>query len=254
MRILKLSAILLAACLGVAYANDSTVTVLAAASLKECFQELGRGFESAHPGCEVKLSFAGSQQLASQIALGAPADVFASADNTQMQKAVVSHRVSASSVRVFALNRLVLAVAASAASRVHGVADLGASGLKFVTAARQVPVGQYTQRMLSLASRKQERGWLLRVRNNTVSQELDVRAILAKVELGQADAGVVYASDTKVASKTVVFRQIPEEYNVRAQYVIAPIDHSALAEAFVQYVLGNEGRKIESKYGFLLPG
>ncbi len=236
-----------------ALASGSTITVLAAASLKESFTELGKAYERLHPGFTVRISFAGSQQLAAQIALGAPADVFASADTAQMDKVVQARKAASKSVKPLAYNALVLVVSNSASSKISGLQSIGDQGIKLLLGTPQVPVGEYSRAMLAKADKKFKGGWLAKVNANVVSQELDVRSILTKVELGVADAGVVYITDAKFAGSKVVTRPIPPKLNVTSTYLIAPIVGSELGPDFVRFVLSRAGRESLGSRGFLLP-
>lgn len=237
-----------------ANASGKTLVVLAAASLKESFTEIGKAYEELHPGVRVRLSFAGSQQLASQISLGAPADVFASADAKQMQNVVKSGQISLKSVKSLAFNRLVIVVSRDSAKKVSGLEGLAAPGLKLLIGVPQVPVGEYTQQMLLKANEMFQPGWLDKVKANIVSKELDVRSILTKVQLGVADAGIVYTTDARVApADKVVTRAIPQTVNVNAVYVIAPVSGSSGGADFAKFVLSDQGRRVLASHGFLLP-
>lgn len=239
-------------------ARPAELTVFAAASLTEAFEQIGAEFESANPGVRVVFNFAGSQQLAQQIAQGAPADVFASANQAQMDAAVASGRIATDSVRVFAQNRLVV-VTPEEAVGVITLADLAAPGVKVVLAAEAVPVGRYSLEFLDRASQDPALGadFRSRVEANVVSYEENVRAVLAKVALGEADAGIVYASDA-VANPSSQVRQIaiPDRLNVLAAYPVAPLKDSAspeLALAFVRALESEQARRTLAAYGFSLP-
>lgn len=236
--------------------EGKTLTVLAAASLTQAFEELGEQFTAAHPGVEISFNFAGSQQLAQQLANGAPADVFASANNRQMEAAAAASRVDANSIQVFARNRLVVIYPADNPADIQQLADLGKPGLKLVLAAKEVPVGQYSLNFLATAAADPAFGreYEQAVLNNVVSYEDNVRAVLTKVGLGEADAGIVYTSDvTGTAAQKVGTMEIPNALNVIAAYPVAPIQDSqnaALAEDFVQLLLSEEGQAVLAKYGF----
>lgn len=235
-------------------ASGKTIVVLAAASLKESFSEIASAYEKLHPDVKVRLAFAGSQQLSSQIALGAPADVFASADVKQMRDAVLAGKVSLKSVKPIAYNRLVIVVSRGSSQKVTGLEGLADKGIKLLVGVPQVPVGAYTEQVLLHASEKFKNGWLDRVKANIVSKELDVRSILTKVQLGVADAGIVYTTDARVApADKVVTRAIGQSINVNSVYVIAPIAGSMTGADFAKFVLAEQGRRILGSHGFLLP-
>jgi molybdate transport system substrate-binding protein len=252
--------LLILACAGIAAPGQPftatpplPITVMAAASLSEPFQELGRRFEAQHPGVRVEFNFAGSQQLAQQLAQGAAADVFASADQDQIDTAIQAGRVADGSARIFAHNRLAVIYPASNPVGLHELPDLARPGLKLVLVAPEVPAGRYSLQMLEKASLdpafspsfKQE------VLKNVVSYESNVKAVLAKVALGEADAGIVYASDGNEEVKQLPIR---ESLNVTTSYLIAALQDSpqpGLAQAFVDLVLSPEGQQILVKYGFI---
>jgi len=224
-----------------------TVTVFAAASLKETFKELGREYEQRHPGAKVIFQFAGSQQLAAQIQQGAKADVFASADERQMEVAIRGKGTE------FARNKLVLIVSRQSAARILTYRDLASPGIKLVLGVRDVPVGWYAMQVLEHLARSMEHGWSEQVSANIVSRETDVRAILTKVELGEADAGFVYVTDAKTAHGSVATRPIPDSENMKASYRIAALGNSRAGSEFVQLVVSQNGRKALSDFGFALP-
>lgn len=237
--------------------EKQTLTVLAAASLTESFTEIGTAFESLHPGVTVSFSFAGSQQLAQQLDQGAPADVFASASAKYMQQEVDSGRVTADAGQVFARNRLVVIVPTD--SWITVLQDLIKAGLKIVLADKSVPVGGYTLTFLYNADKSADfhPGYKDGVLANVVSYEDNVKAVAAKVALGEADAGIVYSTDLTLDIRGKVREvAIPDEFNVIATYPIAVIAdgaNPALAQAFVDFVLSAEGQVILAQYGFLPP-
>ena len=233
------------------------LTVLAAASLTEPFTELGKQFETQHPDSKVEFSFAGSQQLAQQLAEGAPADVFASANQKQMTAAVDSGRVEENSIESFAQNRLVVIYPQGNPAGLEVLEDLAGPGLKLVLAAKEVPVGQYSLDFLEKAGQVPLFGpsFPQSVLKNVVSYEENVRSVLNKVALGEADAGIVYSSDVSgEAASKVGQLNIPDELNVIASYPIAVIkdsQHTPQAQAFVALVLSPTGQEILAKHGFL---
>jgi len=237
-----------------------TLTILAAASLTEAFQEMQPLFEQAHPGVSLSFNFAGSQQLAQQLTEGAPADVFASANKKQMDVVIAGKRITTEASKVFAKNRLVVIYPQANPGKIEALKDLSKSGLKLVLAAKEVPVGGYSLEFLDKASKDAAYGadFQAAVLKNVVSYENNVKAVLTKVVLGEADGGIVYSTDISASAKDKVGKlDIPDALNVIASYPIAPLADSKnaeLAQAFVDMVLGNEGQQILAKYGFITPG
>lgn len=248
---LALLACLLVAC---ASAPPVTLTVFAAASLSDAFNEIGRAFEAARPGVKVIFSYAGSQQLAQQINQGAPADVFASASDAQMDAAVRGGRIVPAGPKTFARNRLV--VVTSGQAGITTLKELSRAGAKLVLADRAVPAGAYSLNFLRKASALPEYGAAFSptVLANVVSYEQDVRAVLGKVAMGEADAGIIYATDlyggNGARTGTIA---IPDALNSVAAYPICALNdtkQAALADAFVDFVLSPDGQAILAKYGF----
>jgi molybdate transport system substrate-binding protein len=237
-------------------AQSSTLTVYAAASLRDAFTALGRDFQAQNPGIRVEFSFAGSQQLAEQIGHGAPADVFASANARLMDAVVKTGRVTASAPRIFARNRLVVVFPQQNPARLRSLQDLARKNTSILLANKAAPVGAYSLDFLAKAAAQKDFGptWRTAVLSNVVSYEEDVRAVFAKVSLGEADAGIVYASDIVAdRAKTVGVLEIPAALNTIAAYPIAPLTDSpnpALARAFVDFVLSPDGQATLAKYGF----
>jgi len=236
------------------------VIVFAAASLTEAFTDIADQFEISHPGTKVILNFAGSQQLAHQLSQGAPADVFASANHRQMNAAIETGRVIDGNQLSFSGNKLVIAYPLENPGNLHSLSDLANPGLRLVFAAREVPAGQYAQAFLEAAAQHDLYGPSFRdnVLDNIVSYEENVRAVLSKVRLGEADAGVVYTSDlVGEQPDKVAYLVIPDEINMVADYPIAPINNSrvpVLAREFIGFVLSPEGQAILAKHGFLSGG
>lgn len=231
------------------------VTVLAAASLKVPLNEIAREFEGHYPAARIQISYAGSQELAAQINLGAPADAFFSADRAQMDVVVESKKVDRKEVRPFASNELAFLVARSAVGKVLGLSDLQKSGIKISMAAEKVPVGAYTRQMLQNASAKLGGPWLTKVKANTVSLETSVATVFSRVEMDEVDAGFVYRTDAIRAKKSVI-REIPKAWNVRALYFVAVPKNSENAQTarkMVSFVLGKRGQAILAKHGFKPP-
>lgn len=238
-------------------AGNTTLTVMAAASLTESFTELETKFEADHPGVKVAFNFAGSQQLADQINNGAPADVFASASKKYMDNMVTAGKVDAESVSPFARNRLVVIYPTENPGGIKELKDLAKPGLKIVLAAKEVPVGQYALTFLDNAVKDGSYGASYKddMLKNVVSYEDNVKSVLSKVSLNEADAGIVYVSDiTPEAATKVTQLAIPDSINSIASYPIAVIKDSAspdLAKAFVDLVLSADGQAVLASYGFM---
>lgn len=223
---------------------SGTVTVFAASSLSAAFTTVGADFQKIHPGTTVKFSFAGSSTLVAQIQQGAIGDVFASADQPNMQK-LIGSALTAESPTVFARNNLEIAVGKGNPKHITSLADLARSGLVVVLCAPAVPCGRYATQALRKAG----------VTIKPASQEADVKAVLSKVTLGEADAGIVYVTDVKAAGAGVQGVAIPPALNVVADYPIAVLkdsQNSSLAKAFVGYLLA-DGQRTLARYGFTSP-
>jgi molybdate transport system substrate-binding protein len=233
------------------------LNVFAAASLTEPFTEIGKLFESSHPGVHVVLNCAGSQQLAQQINQGAPADVFASANNTQMKTVIQAGEIVSDTQETFVKNRLVVIYPKNNPAGLKELKDLAKPGLKLVLAAKDVPVGQYSLEFLhkTIADPAYGSDYQNAVIKNVVSYEDNVKAVLAKVALGEADAGIVYTSDISGEDANKVGRlDIPDALNVIATYPIAPVKTSknpGLAQAFIDLVLSAPGQDVLAKYNFV---
>lgn len=232
------------------------ITVYAAASLSEAFRELAPLFERETQGARVRYNFAGSQQLAVQIEQGARADVFASADQRWMDY-LTERRLASGAASAFARNRLVAIVPRANPGRIAALTDLARPGLKLVVAAEAVPAGRYTREVIRRLSERPgaPRGYGERVLANVVSQEENVKAVLAKVQLGEADAGFVYRSDvTAATASSLIVIDIPDDANVVAHYPIAVLagarDPSA-ARAFVSFVLGTRAQQVLARHGLI---
>src|SRR6266850_4079433 len=221
------------------------VTVFAAASLTDAFNKAGDEFAKTNVRVRFIFNFGSSSTLATQITNGAPADVFASADEADMQKAVDA-KLTDGAPALFAGNRLAIVVAAGNPKQVASLADLARPGLVVVLAAPTVPAGRYALDSLAKAG----------VKVTPASQELDVRSVLNKVALGEADAGIVYLTDVLSAGARVGSIAIPEEQQVVARYPIAVIkgaQNTELARAFLDYLLSDEGQRLLAGFGFSRP-
>jgi molybdate transport system substrate-binding protein len=229
--------------------GETGLTVFAAASLRDVFTALGAELERAHPGVKVTFNFAGTQELRTQLEQGAQADVFASADQHHMDELVMTSRVS--SPVVFARNEPVVVVATDSARKIASFANLPTAE-RIVVGAREVPIGRYTAQILERAGAE----FRAQVEAKIVSRELNVKQVLAKVSLGEAQAGVVYRTDALAAAESVEVVTIPENVNVIAEYPIAIVSdapHRDLARAWIDLVLSSAGRRALKKAGFILP-
>jgi molybdate transport system substrate-binding protein len=238
-------------------AEPVTLTVLAATSLTASFTELAQTFEAANPGVTVEFSFAGSQELAQQLDQGADADVFASASKKYMEAAITSKRVNAGDSKIFVKNRLIVIFPKDNPAGLTELKDLAKAGLKLDLADQSVPVGQYSLDFLdkAIADPAFDPQFKDNVLKNVVSYEINVKAVLIKVALGEADAGIVYVTDiTADAAEKVGRLDIPDALNTIATYPIALISDSKnadLARAFVELILSPEGQLVMKNYGFI---
>ncbi|MGW0790062.1 molybdate ABC transporter substrate-binding protein [Streptomyces sp. NPDC002911] len=237
----------LAACGGEADGKDSAapkteLTVLAASSLTDVFVAAGAAYEKGHPGTKVTFSFAGSQELAAQVGQGAPADALVTADTRTMDGLTAD----TGKPTVIAKNRLVIATGQGNPEKVESLTDLADPALKVVLAAPEVPVGRYGRDILDAQ----------KIDVKPVSQEPNVRAVLSKVELGEADAGLVYRTDAATATDKVDAIDIPDAQNAIASYPAATLKSSGNTEAaaaFVSWLSTPEAQKILQAAGFQKP-
>lgn len=235
------------------------VIVFAASSLTDAFNEMGERFTAANPDATVSFNFGASTQLFTQLDQGARADVFAPADQVQMDRAKSAGLIPGPDA-VFARNRLVIITPANNPGGLSGPRELARSGLKVVTSQPDVPIGVYTQDMLDRMSRDPRfgPGFKDQVNANTVSQEANVRQIVAKVQLGEADAGVVYRTDvTPQAAPRLATFDIPDEFNTIASYPIAAVQSAPNpggGAAFIAFVLSPLGQGILTKWSFIAVG
>jgi len=232
--------------------SSGTLTVFAASSLSDAFTEIGDIFESEHPGVSITFNFAGSQALRTQIEAGAAADVFASANKKEMDTLGSGGIISPDTVQIFLTNKLVVILPQVNPAALQKLEDLAMPGIKLVLAAEEVPVGGYARQALEQMNSQFGSDFKDKVLANVVSNEDNVSQVVAKVQLGEADAGIVYVSDA-VAAPELKTIEIPAELNVIAYYPIAPLnrsDSSDLAAEFITYVLSNEGQGILQKWGF----
>lgn len=245
------------ACTGASTHTDSTqtdaagatpagsITVFATASLTESFTELVEAFAIAVPEVTVVANFAASSELARQILEGAPADVYASADEVNMQR-VVDAGETASDPTTFATNRLQIIVEPGNPLGITGLADLADPNVVFITTTPEVPIGRYTAEVLAAAG----------VRVTPRSLEESVRGVVNKVVLGEADAGIVYETDVLSVGDRAMGIPIPDASNVVARYpiaVTAASDNPVAARAFIDFVSSEAGRSILTEFGFGAP-
>ena len=220
---------------------SGNLTVLAAASLSESFKELGTAFEGKHPGSKVTFSFDASSALATQANNGAPADLFASADQANMKK--VTDAGNATDPKVFTHNKLAIIVAKGNPKKLTALTDFAKPSVTFVLCAAEVPCGKYGAEALTKAG----------VKTKPKSYETNVKGVVTKVTSGEADAGIGYVTDAKAAVASAEGVAIADQYNVVAEYPMAVLKQSAnsnLAYAFLDYILGSEAQAVLAKYGF----
>jgi molybdate transport system substrate-binding protein len=225
-------------------ALSGSLTVFAAASLTDAFGELGAAFEMENDHVSVAFNFASSSSLREQILSGAPADVFASANLSNMDQVIEAGDAAAS--ETFAVNRLQIVVPAGNPAGITGLSDFGRDELLLGLCAEQVPCGQLAREVLGRAG----------VEPSVDTNEPDVRSLLTKVEEGELDAGVVYATDVHSGGGRVEGVDIPDDQNVLAAYPIAVVAGSAnpaAARAFVDFVRSEQGQQILATYGFTRP-
>jgi molybdate transport system substrate-binding protein len=233
--------------------QGSTLTVLAASSLTDAFGGLAEDFEEQNPGTEVRQSFESSSTLLTQIQQGAPADVFASAAEEEMNTAVDEGLV-AGGPEIFAKNREVVMVPKDNPANIESLRDLAQPGIKLVLAEEGVPAADYARKILGEADAEYGDNFEQEVLSNVVSREADVRASVSRVALGDADATFGYASDhTPDVRDRVRVIQIPENLNIIATYPIAALKGAKdpeLAQKWVDLVVSDEGQQVLERWGF----
>ncbi|MBN1826439.1 MAG: molybdate ABC transporter substrate-binding protein [Candidatus Eisenbacteria bacterium] len=248
--LLSLASLLFLSCGGGGGQGTRTeIIVFTAGSLTEAFREIASAFETVHPGARVTLNLAGSHTLATQIVEGAPADLFASANRAQMDRVIDAGRIG--EPVSFATNRLIVLVPAGNPGAVETAADLARPGLRLVVGVPGVPAGAYALEALDRLGIREE------AERNVVSREETVKAVAAKVFLGEAEAGIVFATDANVetASRTEVI-EIPEGANVRARYwagALTDTPRPEEARAFLDFLLSPEGQALLEAHGFGTP-
>jgi molybdate transport system substrate-binding protein len=235
---------------------SGNLTVFAASSLTDAFNEEKQAFEAAHPGVSVTFNFAGSPTLRAQLGQGARADVLATADRKNMDAALQNGLVVDAGT-TFARNKLAVIVPKSDPGNIASPFDLAKSGLKLVLAQQGVPAGDYARQIFQNmeADPRGGAGFANNVLSNLVSEEANVKAVVGKVQLGEADAGIVYVTDaTPDLAGDVMLIEIPDSLNVIAAYPIAVTSDAGepeIAKAFIAFVLSAQGQQILEAHGFL---
>lgn len=232
------------------------LTVFAATSLTDAYARMADELEATHPNLHITIETAGSQTLVTQLEEGARADVLATASTSTMDRAQASGLINGEPI-LFTSNRLVIVTPMNNPAGIESIDDLATEGTRLVLANQDVPAGSYAaDAFCAYANLRESPGeFLEQVESNLVSEEPDVRSVLAKVQLGEADAGVVYASDvtaSQLAGVEVHVIELPDSLPTRADYPIAMVadGNTELAMAFISYVLSNEGQAILQSFGF----
>lgn len=238
--------------------SETTITVTAAASLTEPFTEIGNLFQQEHPGVIILFNFTGSQQGAQQIINGAPVDLFASASQTNMEQVISAGLIDANQGNLFAQNQLAIITPNNNPAGIQNPQDLARPGIKLVLAAPEVPLGNYSQVFLNQMSLATAYGetFAEKVTRNVVSLENNARSVVTKVALGEADAAIAYLSDIhgKMEGNLLII-PIPDKYNVKSNYYIAPLKQSTrleLADKFVEFVHSSSGQAVLNSFGFVI--
>ncbi|MCY4464476.1 MAG: molybdate ABC transporter substrate-binding protein [Chloroflexi bacterium] len=236
---------------------QASLTIYAATSLTDAFESLATAFAAEQPDVSLHLNFSSSSSLAAQIVAGAPADIFASANEKQMGLVVADGRIDGETARTFAHNQLVLALPVDNPAGIESIRDLADEGYLLVLAATGTPIRTYTDALLRSHNDDFGADFSLRVLRNLASEESNVRQVVARLALGEADAGIVYQTDVlgDVADQLLVI-EIDTAHNQLAAYPIAPLSDSAnldLAAQFIDFVLDAAGRAILIQHGFCPP-
>lgn len=238
-------------------AGTAELTVFGAASLKGVLDEVKAAYETENPGTTLTISTDSSAALETQIEQGAPADVFLSADTANPKKLVDGGFASGDAV-VFAGNKLAIIVPADNPGRIAAPRDLAKDGVKVIAAGDAVPITQYVSQLIANLAKEAgyPAGFEAAYAANVVSKEDNVKAVVAKIELGEGDAGIVYVTDAKASAKVVTIDVVPDRANVTASYagvVVGSSKHQAAAKAFLDWFAGPDGRAILAGLGFLPP-
>jgi molybdate transport system substrate-binding protein len=236
-------------------AIGGNLTIFAAASLTDAFNEMKSAIETVNPGTTITFNFAASSALRTQLEQGARADLFASADTVQMDNAKKANVLQGDS-SLFVRNSPVIIAPANNPKAITGPSDLARPGVKLVLAAPEVPIGNYARQVIKKLATDPVNGADFEARTlaNLVSNEANVRAVVAKIQLGEGDAGIVYASDLGLVRNQVQVIAIPTAQNVIAEYPIAIVKgtaNAAGAQQFIAYLLSPAGQSILQKWGFI---
>jgi molybdate transport system substrate-binding protein len=231
--------------------SDTTLTVLAAASLNGPFPRIAEAFAEENPSVLVRFSFAGTDSLVAQIEQGAPADVFASASIAYAGRLWDTGLVEFP--RIFCTNSLVIVVPSANPAGISSPRDLTRPGVHLVIGSQTVPIGEYTRTVLTQLDALYGDGYTDAVLANVASNEENAEAVLTKVRLGEADAGVVYVTDSRAVEVDVLPIELPDEAQAVAHYPIAVVEassHPEEANRFVEFVLSSDGQRILGEAGF----
>ncbi|HEY3524225.1 MAG TPA: molybdate ABC transporter substrate-binding protein [Candidatus Limnocylindrales bacterium] len=247
---------LLGACVATPAPKQTDLTVFAAASLRSALEPAQHRYEASHPGIELTISTDSSAALEAKIEQGAPADVFLSADTADPQR-LVDADVTAGGVVPFARNRLTVIVPTGNPAGIRSAADLGRTGVRVIAAAGAVPITRYANEVVANLGRQPgyPADFAARYAANVASREDNVGAVVAKVGLGEGDAGIVYVTDAKTSTQVTTI-PLPDAANATATYggvVITTSGHRAEATAFLSWLVGPEGRSLLASFGFLAP-
>ena len=257
LRLLSVAGLLLAVALGTYGQSAEGLTIYAASSLTDAFEQLKDVFGKAHPDVRIVINFASSSTLAAQLIAGAPADVFASAAETQMALVTSGKRIAEEAVKVFARNQLVVIAPADNPANIHSPRDLANENVLLALAVEGTPIRAYSDAMLDALNDEYGADFSRRVLSNLVSEESNVRQATARVALGEADAAIVYRTDAAGdIGEMLLAIPIDPSFNPVASYPIAALSDSpslALAERFIEFVLSDEGQMILRAYGFCSP-
>lgn len=230
--------------------KKAELTIFAASSLTNAFEEIGNQFEDANPETDIIYNFGSSSQLAAQILAGVPGDIFASANETQME-IVQKQGFVASQIRLFGTNTLVIGVPKNNPFKITQLLDLATPGLRVILASPQTPIREYSNWVINNSLQEEDQ---IKLFANLVSEEANVRQVVTKIALGEADAGLIYSSDiTPDLSTLIEAVPIPQENNITARYPVGILTTSRAqetAEKFIQYLLSAEGQAILQKWGF----
>jgi molybdate transport system substrate-binding protein len=260
--VILLIAIIFSGCMGEQAqlkSHKTELTVFAAASLSGVMTEISRDYESSHPGVQIVSNFDGSQALRTQIEQGAYADVFLSANTKQLNALRDQGLLKNDTIGLFAKNKLIVITPISNPAHITTLKDLSRPNIRLVIGVKDVPVGDYARQILKKMANDTAYGTAYEeaVLNNVMSEETAVTSVVAKVQLDEADAGIVYQTDITPNNRDKFFMiPIPDEYNVIAEYpagVLQISDNTDEALRFITYLKSGQGRSILIKYGFAEP-